>query len=277
MDQLKLNITNIIAKQFIQLVKNNINDILPNVNTWKMAEFSPDLYKHTWQGFPDEKKNDAEPVFEFLGKNINYSNQLLKPLNITVNQIISHLPNNSNWLNFIMRIYHDNNNPELELTVRKYLVDKNKPIHEKHSNTLIQLPDKKDQTTNITFNPRYDQYRSSPIIIYRQFHKKTGNKIKDHVLVGEEGSNHDSIRNKYSEQLKSCEWSKDKVPVFLEAYRLGKIGFIYPDLGLYNGKISKDELCNLIKQEAHLEKIYTLPKSESGGQITRLAKKYKFT
>lgn len=41
MDQLKLNITNIIAKQFIQLVKNNINDILPNVNTWKMAEFSP--------------------------------------------------------------------------------------------------------------------------------------------------------------------------------------------------------------------------------------------
>ena len=274
MQQLKLNITNIIAKQIVPLIKNNINNILPRINTWIMAEFSSDLYKHSWQGFADERKEDAKPVFEFLGKNINYCNQLLKSLNINVDQIISHLPNKITWYDFIMQIYQTNHDAELELIVRKYLVNKNKSIHEKHGDNLATLHDEKGEDTDITFNPRYDQYRSGPIIVYRQF-SRSGKFIKDHVLVGEEGSNHNSIREKYKEQLKSCEWSKDKTPVFMEAYRLGNIGFIYPDLGLYNGKISVDDMGKLIKQQAHLVKIYSLPPKPSGGKITRLAKLIK--
>lgn len=267
-NNLSLTPVNTIGKKLVVLIKENINNILPKVDKWPMAEFATDLYQHSWQGFDNDYKQDAKPVFQFVGENINLANQLLLPLKFTVEQISQHI--RTSWYEFVMKIYDLYHDAELELTVRNYLVNKNIPIHNQHGKELADNGDETGDETYITYNPRKDQYRSAGFIVVREFNKNKS--PVDHVLVGEAGANHNSIREENSDIFSRCKDPDDGLETMMEGYIVGKIGFIYPDLGLYNGKISMDDMTDLIKQQTGLKKIYTLPGNDQGGSITRLAK-----
>lgn len=206
MDFFKLNMKRMTADAILPIISQKINDILPRVIKWPRAENFSKLYKHSWLGWPDEMKNDARPVFQYLAdsNNINYCNSLFDN-KFTVKQIIDHVAPDKTWKALLMDLYDNYRDQTLERTVRQYLIDKNLPIFQQYSDKLRDNGDKIHQSINLEFNPRKDQYRTNPIIVYRDYNaedfklyeqgkiKKENIRFVDRVIKGELGDSHPNL------------------------------------------------------------------------------------
>ena len=274
---------NSLANTIYDIINNNIDNILPLIQFPKTKEAGHRLYEHSWQGFPDYQRDDAKTIFKAFGSNINLANEFLKLKNLSVQQIIKYLDLTS-WSVFMNEVYISQHDEKLEWYVREYLRNLNEEIHQQHSDDILAQNIDIDKTTIIDYNPRYDNYRSGPIIVIRQFDNK-GNYINDEAHEGIPGSNHLSVLKSlgYESNSKNTKFShcfakndiKKENPIFLEAYRVGDIGFIYEDNLAYTNLLTPKEIAKVIQRDCGLEQIFILPPKPQGGIITRLAKKIK--
>ena len=223
-------------------------------------------YTHSWLGKVGTR-TDAKPIIEYLAEHPQYAQRIL---NININDIEKET--SLDWKTFIIKAYENNYNEQFELKVRQYLVNKNIPIHNNAAEKILNNGDRKGQTTKIKYSPRKDQCRSGAILLVHSFKDH-----KDHVLIGEPGSNHGSIYSdpQYEDIIQNCCHPNDinkRYPKLVHVYRLGTIAFIAPAGKEYNGYNDIQQVADILIKDPKIDKVYTLPNKPINGFSTRLAK-----
>lgn len=294
----KINQLKCLAFIFMLVVNSSITEILPLVTDWKKDSRVKELYLHSWTGFPDEQKEDARPIFEYLGNNIEVSNRILSKVNLTVDAILAHnFFSNVSWSELVTDMYDKYRDQQLERIIRQYLLEQNNFYKEEYSKKLSDNGDKADDQEYLHFNPRYDLYRSNPIIILRVYNNEDYNKFKrklitkkqiryvDKVIKGELGSSHiNTLQSnpQYEEAWKinkEINGSETNV-IWTCAYQLGDIGFL-PNVGDDVNNYVAKKICSLkylarmIQAQLHIDKVYLIPQSDvkvKPGQVKPVAK-----
>lgn len=252
-----------LEKSILKKIEDNYESILEYV---KFPKEKNGAYKHSWLGKVGTRF-DARPIIQYLSINPQFAEQIF---NIDISQVEKE--SGLSWKDFILQAYADNYNEDFELKVRQYLVEKNIPIHNSNAEKILNNHDEKGQTIRIRNSPRADQFRSAPLILIHSFKDK-----KDHVLIGDPGSNHGSIYQnpKYSDIFNNCCHPNDvneRYPKLVHVYLLGTLAFIAPTGQEYNGYDNIEQVANILIKDPRIDKVYTLPNKSINGFSTRLAK-----
>lgn len=258
----KINKNADLEKSVLKKIEDNYESILEYV---KFPKEKNGAYKHSWLGKIGTRM-DAKPIIEYLSINPQFAKQIF---NINIKKIEKE--SGLSWKEFILQAYEDNYNEKFELKIRQYLVEKNIPIHNNNAKKILNNHDKKGQTIQIKNSPRADQNRNAPLILIHSFVDN-----KDHILIGDPGSNHGSIYNnpKYNDIFNNCYHPNDvnkHYPKLVHVYLLGTLAFIAPTGQEYNGYDNIEQVANILIKDSRINKVYTLPDKSINGFSTRLA------
>lgn len=291
-----INLIEPAAHIIFSILSEHLTEILPRVTRWKQDQLVPGLLEHSWYGNDNELKNDANALFTYLGMDRTYCNSLLRSHGLTTETILSHIAPNyrNNWQAFLAHIYRLYRDPQIERIVRSWLVQQNQNIFQHYSDGLAKQHDDIHSTSKFDFNPRYDQYRSNPIIIYRKYDKRDYDEFRaglldkknidydDIVVKGDLGSSHGSTINT-KPNVKNDLLLNEKINgqniIWTCGYQVGDIAFlprVSDDINNYVklGIMSLEELAKLVRNRLNgIIKVYLIPPSNNkrGGIITRLA------
>ena len=242
-----------------------------------------------------DKLNNGSITYNFTAfdnksnyKYNDYIMQFCNALKKDKNEFINQYPQYKNDINIYINNFIEFLSPEqaknIYATIRDAAIKINtNTINKDRAKFLEEYPDddkiKVKNLITIDYLPQQDYMRDKPIVLKRKYNKD--GTYKDYVLIGDYGTSHITVIQKpenahiFKDEVNNSDELEAKYRnnnFITFGYLLGKVAFIYEDNPGDFGSI--DEICNILKKNPNIIKVYSCPKRN--GAITRLAKlKYK--
>ena len=286
--QFKSNDFSVMINQIMQVIKNNLDTLLPNVQFKKLPN---GYYRYSWIDTHKNKRFDANELLRYIKNNKDVANSLIKQaLNIDLSEFQQKY--GIRWRQFInLLLSHPEALDKFHLLVRKYIVNLNRDIVLQKSNEVNNIKDDNkiisiDEQGNLIdtkgnlvndnskdklildFDPRNDEQRERPLVVFREYLSDDRNDYKDHIKIGRRGENHGSVINRNKKLVEKSVFPGDDNPTFAYAYVIGKICVIDNNRGMFP---SVAAVKDAIKQSGKFSKIYIMPSNDP--ILFRLARK----